>query len=170
MKQDAYTLILQDGEEYSGSREELIAWARESRVPPGSRIRLENGENVDASEVDWLPAANSRKNPPVLQDQIQKQDLHPNAIEHVIPVRNVPALLAWYFGVFSLIPIIGLILGVIALILGIIGIKKSRDPKIGVGFWHALIGLLIGGICMLLWTIALVMIIAGMTMVGPGGP
>ncbi len=69
----------------------------------------------------------------------------------VIPYKNVPALLAYYFGVFSLIPCFGIALAIPALILGIIGLRqRAQNPAIK-GSVHAWIGIVMGGFFTLLW-------------------
>jgi len=69
----------------------------------------------------------------------------------VIPYKNVPALIAYYLGIFSLLPCIGIVLGPPAVILGIIGlVKKKQNPAVK-GTLHAIIGIVLGGICTALW-------------------
>ena len=82
----------------------------------------------------------------------------------VIPYKNMPALLAYYLGLFSLIPCFGLFLAVPAFILGIVGLyKRSQNPAIK-GSVHAWIGIVLGGLCTLLWGGLMIMsIIAGAT-------
>lgn len=41
----------------------------------------------------------------------------------LIPYRNVPALVSYYLGIFSLFPCLGAVLGITALVLGIIGLR-----------------------------------------------
>lgn len=79
----------------------------------------------------------------------------------VIPYKNGQALAAYYCGVFSLIPGIGLILGLIALILGILGIRKaSQQPEVK-GTAHAIVGIVLGGLTFLGNLTLLVLIIIG---------
>ncbi|HLJ12478.1 MAG TPA: DUF4190 domain-containing protein [Planctomycetaceae bacterium] len=67
----------------------------------------------------------------------------------VIPYKNMPALLAYYFGVFSIIPCFPL--GIAALVLGIVGLRKAkREPHVK-GQVHAWIGILAGGFFAALW-------------------
>lgn len=67
----------------------------------------------------------------------------------VIPYKNMPALIAYYMAIFSLIPCFPL--GIPALILGIIGLRKvSREPEVH-GTAHAWIGIILGGICGFGW-------------------
>jgi uncharacterized membrane protein YkvI len=69
----------------------------------------------------------------------------------IIPGRNPMALVAYYLGVFSFIPCIGLALGIPAIILGILGISAAnRNPEVQ-GKGHAITGLILGIITSLLW-------------------
>jgi uncharacterized protein YqgC (DUF456 family) len=79
----------------------------------------------------------------------------------LIPYKNVPALLAYYLGIFSLIPAIGLLLGPPAVILGIVGlIKKSKTPQVR-GTAHALIGIILGSVTTLVWGGCVLLMIVG---------
>jgi hypothetical protein len=70
----------------------------------------------------------------------------------VIPYKNVPALIAYYLGVFSLIPCLGIPLGIGAVILGIIGlVKYKKTPQVR-GVVHAWIGIALGSLMFLLYT------------------
>lgn len=62
-----------------------------------------------------------------------------------IPTKNPNALTAYYLAVFSLIPVLGFVLGCIAVPLGIAGLKKyKKDPHIR-GATHAWVGIIVGG-------------------------
>ena len=64
----------------------------------------------------------------------------PAGLEILIPLRNMPALVAYYLGIFSLAPCLGLLLSIPACICGIIGlVKASRHPEVK-GKVHAWIG------------------------------
>ena len=77
----------------------------------------------------------------------------------VIPYKNPPALIAYYLGLFSGFPLIGLPLGIAAFVLGIIGLKKRREnPKVK-GSAHAWIGIGCGGLFTVIWTLAAVGIV-----------
>ena len=63
----------------------------------------------------------------------------------LIPYKNAPALAAYYLGVFSAIPLIGIVLGLAALVLGILGLQMAaRQPEVK-GKVHAWIGIIVGG-------------------------
>jgi hypothetical protein len=62
----------------------------------------------------------------------------------LIPYHNPKALIAYYLGVFSLIPCVGLLLGPPALVLGILGVKyRNKHPEAS-GLAHAIVGIVLG--------------------------
>jgi hypothetical protein len=67
----------------------------------------------------------------------------------LIPYKNPKALIAYYLGVFSLIPCIGVLLGVTAIILGVLGLKyRTTHPTAG-GTGHAWAGIILGSLVLL---------------------
>lgn len=64
--------------------------------------------------------------------------------DRLIPTKNSQALVAYYCGVFGLIPCLSPVLGVLALIFGILGMRAVNERK--VGFGHALTGILLGSL------------------------
>ena len=80
----------------------------------------------------------------------------------IIPHKNPAALIAYYCGVFSIVPCLGLFLGIPAVVLGIIGLRQRRRNPIIKGAVHAWIGIVVGGLMSLLWTgVIIAMIVAG---------
>lgn len=69
----------------------------------------------------------------------------------IIPYKNAPALIGYYLGIFSLLPFIGIPLGIIAFILGILGLKKSKTNPHVKGKVHAYVALICGGGSALVW-------------------
>jgi len=63
----------------------------------------------------------------------------------LIPYKNSPALIAYYLGVFSLIPLIGVLLGIPAFFLGLKGLRVAREHPEARGKAHAWVGILAGG-------------------------
>lgn len=79
----------------------------------------------------------------------------------VIPYKNPKALIAYYLGIFSGFPIIGIPLGIAAFVLGIMGLRdRKRNPVIK-GSIHAGIGIGCGGFFALFWSLILVFAIVG---------
>lgn len=64
--------------------------------------------------------------------------------------RNTRALIAYYCGIFSLIPCFALVLGPVAFIAGILALVFANNHPDAKGKVHAWIGIIIGGICFLI--------------------
>ncbi|MFN3650454.1 MAG: DUF4190 domain-containing protein [Armatimonadota bacterium] len=85
----------------------------------------------------------------------------PSAVDHVIPTRNPKALAAYYFGIFSLIPCVGLLLGPAAVTLGFLGLKARRENPELPGKAHAMVGIIVGLVTSLFnWGSALMTVVA----------
>lgn len=104
--------------------------------------------------------------PPRMNAGIQRQPFNAGAATAdatggIIPYKNPLALTGYYLGIFSLIPMIGMLLAVPAIVLGALGLRaRAREPKIR-GAAHAWIAIVTGVISMLLygalaiaWTVA----------------
>lgn len=68
----------------------------------------------------------------------------------IIPYKNPHALTAYYLGLFSLIPVLGLILGCVSVPLGISGLRQRKKRPIIRGAVHAWIGIIFGGVSVLI--------------------
>ncbi len=80
----------------------------------------------------------------------------------VIPYKNPAALSAYYLGLFSIFPLIGLLLAVPAFVLGVIGLRaRKRNPAVK-GSVHAWIGIVLGFIFTLVWGACVFVIIFGL--------
>ena len=53
-------------------------------------------------------------------------------------------MIAYYLGIFGLIPCVGLILGPAALMLGILGLRYSKEHPEAAGGGHAIAGIVLG--------------------------
>jgi hypothetical protein len=83
-----------------------------------------------------------------------------STIATIIPYRNVSALIAYYLGVFSIIPCVGFVLGIAAFILGIIGLKRARQYPEAKGKVHAWIGIILGAFVVLAHIACVIIIFA----------
>ena len=72
-----------------------------------------------------------------------------DGVSVIIPYRNPYALTAYYLGIFSLIPCLGVILGLVAFVLGIKGLEYARKHEHARGRVHAWVGIVIGGLSLL---------------------
>ncbi|MEE2642352.1 MAG: hypothetical protein VX768_17105 [Planctomycetota bacterium] len=98
---------------------------------------------------------------PGMQQPVMQQQ--GDATGGIIPYKNPKALIAYYLGIVSGLPVIGNLVGVVALVLGILGLHdRKRNPAIK-GTVHAWIGILVGGGFFLLWnTLAIGILVASM--------
>jgi hypothetical protein len=105
--------------------------------------------STDKAEVELLdqqkPVKPLPRRRPVRRDN-DDDDAYDSdgGISTLIPYKNPKALASYYCGVFSLIPVIGLPLGIVALVLGILGLRfRSAHPK-AKGTAHAIVGMVLG--------------------------
>ena len=80
----------------------------------------------------------------------------------VIPYKNPKALLAYYLGIASGLPLIGLPIGIAAFVLGLQGLKARRENPVIKGSVHAGIGIGCGLFFTLFWTAAIAMVVIGL--------
>jgi hypothetical protein len=98
-------------------------------------------------------ARRARPRPRPAQDEDDYDDpdrfRQKDAVESLIPYKNPTGLMAYYAGVFALIPCVGLILGPAAFILGILGIRYANKYPTAGGKGHAIAGIVLGTIVVL---------------------
>jgi hypothetical protein len=83
-----------------------------------------------------------------------------SGISTVVPYKNVPALVGYYCGVFSLVcPCF--LLGLFGFIFGMIGLKRAKEHPEAKGKAHAWIGIILGGLAGLLYLCLAVFWITG---------
>ena len=96
--------------------------------------------------------------------RIRRDDDDSGGMNSLIPYKNPQALIAYYLGVFALIPCFGLLLGVGAIILGVLGLKyRTKHPTAG-GTGHAWAGVILGTLVLVahLVAVAWIIVIANM--------
>lgn len=93
----------------------------------------------------------SSSEPPFASDRTPSPHDAGDGTGGVIPYKNMPALIAYYLAVFSLIPCLGILLGIPAVILGFIGLQRHKANPLVRGTAHAWIGIILGGCMSLLW-------------------
>ena len=72
-------------------------------------------------------------------------------IVKLVPYKNPVALAAYYVGVFSIIPCVGIFLGIAAVGLGIGGLNYAKHHPESAGKVHAWVGIVLGGLFGLLY-------------------
>ena len=75
--------------------------------------------------------------------------------------KNTSAVIAYYLGIFSIIPFIGIFLGIAGLILGLKGLRIAKQRPEAKGKVHAWVGICAGGFFGLLYLGLTIAIIVG---------
>jgi len=95
-----------------------------------------------------------------LKHAAQADSIEDTFISRVIPYKNTQALAAYYCAVFAVIPCVGIILGYVALVLGILGLKYAKAHPEARGKVHAWIGVILGGLCGVGYTLLILIPVA----------
>lgn len=91
-----------------------------------------------------------------------RRDPAADAVSTIIPYKNGQALIAYYLGVFSLIPCVGHLLGPAALVLGILGLRYAKAHPTAKGGGHAIAGIVLGGLTTLgYWGLTVAAVVMG---------
>jgi hypothetical protein len=137
-----YSVRTADGREYGPANRELIAqWAREGRVPADSLLMPEGGGPPISVLADAL-LASIVKAPPTVSAGVPP----PGSYSGIIPYRNAPALIGYYCGFASLLPVVGLIAAPVAITLSIIGLRRAAANPAIKGQVHAWVGIVLGAV------------------------
>ena len=119
--------------------------------PAAPPQRLPPGQLQDPTPAIH-PAQQSPYTSPQHAGQMPVAPAGGDATGGLIPYKNMPALMAYYFGIFSLLPAIGLVTALPALVLGFIGLRVKRKNPAAKGTAHAIVGIVLGGIMLFVWT------------------
>jgi hypothetical protein len=76
----------------------------------------------------------------------------------LVPTKNMPALLSYYFGIAGLIPFLGLPFSIAALITGVMGIQQYKNKPTPGAKGHATAGLILGGLEITVFIIIMLLI------------
>jgi hypothetical protein len=96
---------------------------------------------------------------PAPRDQPPPMPSPDDFVGRMIPTGNKPSLVAYYASIGSLIPLLGIVPGVIAIVFGVKGVRLvRRHPEVRGGI-HAWFGLILGGVFTLVWIAALLFIL-----------
>jgi len=85
-----------------------------------------------------------------------------NPLGVLIPTKNPKSLVAYYCGVFALIPCLGLVLGPIALIYGVLAVKFAKANPQAKGMVHAIVGVVLGALTTLANSLAVAGVLVGL--------
>lgn len=76
-------------------------------------------------------------------------------MDKLIP-KNTKAVISYYLGVFSLLPLVGIVLGIAAIVLGIQGLRVAKHHPEAKGKIHAWVGIIVGGLFAAIYTVLFV--------------
>jgi hypothetical protein len=148
--------------------EQSAAVTTKAPSPPASQGIMSTADSVEElkeveelEEVEELQEVDEdlQETPRARRRRIRR-DPADDTISTLIPYKNGRALAAYYFGVFSLIPCLGLLLGPVAFVLGILGLRYVRANPTAKGTGHAIAGIVLGSLTTLgNWGIVLVILV-----------
>jgi hypothetical protein len=99
---------------------------------------------------------------PIRHKRDVRRDPTEEAVSTIIPYKNPRALIAYYLGVFSVIPCAGLLLGPAAFILGILGLRYVKVHPTAKGTGHAITGIVLGALTTFAnWGIVIALVVLG---------
>jgi len=123
----------------------IVQWAREGRVPRDALLVPDDGGEPTSVFAEPRIAA-ILATPPVMPPAAPASDSYSG----IIPYKNPAALTGYYLGLFSCLPVLGVILGPAAIVLGVRGLRRqSREPALK-GSAHAWIAIICGIIGLLI--------------------
>jgi hypothetical protein len=101
---------------------------------------------------DAIPKADSLTPPP--------SNPYGSFMGRMVPTGNLASLSGYYFAIFSLIPIVGIVLGPFAIIMGLLGFSRAVAQPQTRGLGHALFAIATGILTTILnWTVAIMFLI-----------
>ena len=141
-----YKILGGDQKEYGPvTAEQMREWMVQQRVNAQTLI-LADG-TTEWKPLSAFPELAALSAPPVCGTATVAASDNPMSV--VVPYKNPKALIAYYCAIFSLIPCLGLPLGITAFILGLLGLKAANAHPGAHGKVHAWIGIILGGLCAL---------------------
>lgn len=137
-----YKIKGQDQREYGPvDAAQVRQWISQGRVDAQTLAQIEGAS--EWRSLGSFPDFAAAIAPPPIRPTTPPPD---NTIATIIPYRNAPALVAYYLGVFSLIPCVGFLLGIAAVVLGVMGLNRARQYPEAKGKAHAWTGIIIGAL------------------------
>lgn len=88
-----------------------------------------------------------------------QQSNNQDSFQVFLPTKNIPALVGYYFSIFSLIPLVGFFFAIIGLILGGLGLKQYYANPTPGAKGHALFAVIFSGIMLGLHLLVTLLII-----------
>jgi hypothetical protein len=117
---------------------QLRVWVNERRVSPEDTIIFED-DTPPVIAGNWTPLKEYFKG--VGGDDV---------ISTIIPYKNKCALIGYYLGLFSILPVLGLPMGIAALVLGVKGLRYRAENPQAHGKGHSIVAIIGGSIGLLI--------------------
>jgi len=160
-----YKILASDGKEYGPlSAEQIRQWLAESRLEGKTPVFPEGAQDwVFLNSLPEFADIFAPPPPPLVVPPPAPAKAAGGGLNVIIPYKNPKALAAYYLGVFAVIPILGVLLGMAALGLGIAGLRfRKENPEAG-GAVHAWIGIIAGGLFGFIWLAMIVFMVFAAT-------
>jgi hypothetical protein len=143
-----YKILGGDQKEYGPvTADQVREWLAQRRVNGQTMVQAEGSSEWRALSTFPEFAAAASAPPGFATARAATVVADDNPMSAVVPYKNPKALIAYYLAIFSLIPCLGLPLGIAAFILGIAGLKVLKTHPNAHGKVHAWIGIILGGLC-----------------------
>ncbi len=158
-----YKVRLTNGTEFGPAAMDLIVqWAQEGRVPRDAVLVPGDGGGPPRPVIEVEQLTRLVQAPPVRPGTLPPP-ASDGPMSGMIPYRNPPALVGYYLAVFSLVPLLGLALGLPAVICGAFGLRKGIRTPGAKGKVHALVAIILGTLTSVGYLALLIAILAGTT-------
>ena len=149
-----YKILGSDGNEYGPvSAEQVKKWIAENRVEKKTPVIPEGAsdwvflESLPEFAADFgRPASGPPPLPHAATALPRTAPKSDEVLSKIIPYKNTRALMAYYLGIFSVIPLLGAPPGIAAFFLGIAGLRFRRQHPEAGGAAHAWIGIILGSL------------------------
>lgn len=125
---------------------EVNAKLRTGELPALGMLGWYHGQREWVS-LDRIPGVHMPIAPPQFggaAPQVGTPSVAGDATGGVIPYKNAPALVGYYAGIGSLIPVLGFVVGPVAVVLGIIGLQRRAAQPAVRGAVHAWVAIILG--------------------------
>ncbi len=156
-----YSVRVSDGTEFGPAAvEQIVQWAREGRVPRDALlVPADGGDPISVHAVPELAAVlATAPAPPIVPGPTAPRD---EPLSGLIPYKNPAALVGYYLGLFSCLPVLGLVMGPVGIVLGIRGLKARAADASSKGAAHAWIAIVCGTIGTLINLFIVIVMVIG---------
>jgi hypothetical protein len=113
------------------------------------RPRRRPPEDLEDEDDDYEEEEYERRPRRRRRRRYEEDEEDDEAITTIIPYKNPTALASYYMSFFTLIPALGILLGIASIVLGILGLRYANDHPEAKGTAHSVIGITLSAICII---------------------